>query len=54
MVAPYVGAWIETLSEILGSLTRTVAPYVGAWIETGYFAYVCLWRTGRTLRGCVD
>ena len=35
LVAPYVGAWIETFRE---RLTRTrfkqVAPYVGAWIET--------------------
>ena len=33
-VAPYVGAWIETVVEV-GSVSRlTVAPYVGAWIET--------------------
>ena len=35
LVAPYVGAWIETqkTSELKGS--GYVAPYVGAWIETG-------------------
>ena len=35
LVAPYVGAWIETFetNEILIGLLR-VAPYVGAWIET--------------------
>ncbi len=33
-VAPYVGAWIETLA-LIGILTHQfVAPYVGAWIET--------------------
>ena len=34
LVAPYVGAWIETFAVggWLGSLV--VAPYVGAWIET--------------------
>ena len=34
MVAPYVGAWIETNSIVARSLSRYVAPYVGAWIET--------------------
>ena len=33
-VAPYVGAWIETLLLSILSLLLTVAPYVGAWIET--------------------
>ena len=34
-VAPYVGAWIETVSQFarLAPLVF-VAPYVGAWIET--------------------
>ena len=33
-VAPYVGAWIETIC-LLHNLSRSaVAPYVGAWIET--------------------
>ena len=33
-VAPYVGAWIETVTreEIIQNFN--VAPYVGAWIET--------------------
>ena len=34
VVAPYVGAWIETLSTNLFTRTQPVAPYVGAWIET--------------------
>ena len=33
-VAPYVGAWIETLIKSLLILIFGVAPYVGAWIET--------------------
>ena len=35
MVAPYVGAWIETHCGYTYSLCALVAPYVGAWIETG-------------------
>ena len=34
VVAPYVGAWIETLSITWYAVRHTVAPYVGAWIET--------------------
>ena len=34
-VAPYVGAWIETINTTGRSAVITVAPYVGAWIETG-------------------
>ena len=33
-VAPYVGAWIETVWSCLLIMTPNVAPYVGAWIET--------------------
>ena len=33
-VAPYVGAWIETMFAADEAMRRTVAPYVGAWIET--------------------
>ena len=35
-VAPYVGAWIETLYELADGSEDVVAPYVGAWIETAY------------------
>ena len=35
MVAPRVGAWIETLGLYQDRLIRPVAPRVGAWIETG-------------------
>ena len=34
IVAPYVGAWIETIVRGFGSVLPGVAPYVGAWIET--------------------
>ena len=33
-VAPYVGAWIETVTVFTPSSASSVAPYVGAWIET--------------------
>ena len=33
-VAPYVGAWIETLTTERVLTISFVAPYVGAWIET--------------------
>ena len=35
-VAPYVGAWIETLISSEYILYKSVAPYVGAWIETSH------------------
>ena len=54
VVAPRVGAWIETdaLSQ-LGSL-ELVAPRVGAWIETiiGHLTMISIF--GRTPCGCVD
>ena len=34
LVAPYVGAWIETIEDALTAFDDIVAPYVGAWIET--------------------
>ena len=33
-VAPYVGAWIETIKLHYMDVIISVAPYVGAWIET--------------------
>ena len=36
VVAPYVGAWIETLECKPAVKSVRVAPYVGAWIETCY------------------
>ena len=34
-VAPFAGAWIETVLLICNFLRRSVAPFAGAWIETG-------------------
>ena len=34
LVAPHVGAWIETLRVLFKSHVDKVAPHVGAWIET--------------------
>ena len=33
-VAPYAGAWIETIAPIVRPRISQVAPYAGAWIET--------------------
>ena len=54
IVAPRVGAWIETAPVTRGVIDTNVAPRVGAWIETScpctYGAYV----TRRSPRGGVD
>ena len=34
IVAPRVGAWIETLRNEFSARVHKVAPRVGAWIET--------------------
>ena len=34
LVAPFVGAWIETTKSIRVYYQQRVAPFVGAWIET--------------------
>ncbi len=34
LVAPRVGAWIETFQQIPNLSASLVAPRVGAWIET--------------------
>ena len=33
-VAPFAGAWIETVIECHISESSDVAPFAGAWIET--------------------
>ena len=33
-VAPFVGAWIETVRLLFFCTLTIVAPFVGAWIET--------------------
>ena len=53
-VAPYVGAWIETVGAPIASLSIDVAPYVGAWIETYKANLSKTGFDGRTLCGCVD
>ena len=44
VVAPYVGAWIETTKHLRQLIKKLVAPYVGAWIET-------FWRRKNDNRG---
>ena len=43
-VAPYVGAWIETLSSLSTMARSCVAPYVGAWIETTVLNFIIFRR----------
>ena len=33
-VAPFVGAWVETLMRLSRASITYVAPFVGAWVET--------------------
>ena len=54
LVAPYVGAWIETRSFWASENFFSVAPYVGAWIETIWESTKYFGTPSRTLRGCVD
>ena len=54
LVAPLVGAWIETFKSFINYQRLTVAPLVGAWIETEEREILPEPRTGRTPRGCVD
>ena len=42
LVAPYVGAWIETTSKGARCPRTDVAPYVGAWIETSVIDNILL------------
>ena len=53
VVAPLVGAWIETPNSADYLLNFVVAPLVGAWIETPV-ALPVLPSACRTPRGCVD
>ncbi|URJ63722.3 MULTISPECIES: hypothetical protein [Paenibacillus] len=44
IVAPYVGAWIETSYLLPFLLESMVAPYMGAYIETSQnWRLVTLW-----------
>ena len=40
LVAPCVGAWIETYAHCFRTLFGYVAPCVGAWIETAFSANI--------------
>ena len=53
MVAPRVGAWIETFDYTQTLLSQYVAPRVGAWIET-YVTSKSKKMKGRAPRGRVD
>ena len=35
-VAPFTGAWIEIVIDVIAALTDSVAPFTGAWIEINY------------------
>ena len=39
-VAPFTGAWIETVVFILNFVSSSVAPFTGAWIETHFINFV--------------
>ena len=54
MVAPHVGAWIETLVMLGVVANCIVAPHVGAWIETKRNRLAVEEVLRRILCGCVD
>ena len=53
-VAPFTGAWIETLKSMSMVPSVYVAPFTGAWIETTYRRSDMARILSRTLHGCVD
>ena len=53
-VAPYMGAWIETIRDSLFSIQSSVAPYMGAWIETRRQCIPVRCNFRRSLYGSVD
>ena len=54
-VAPFAGAWIETIGCVLVPATVLwVAPFAGAWIETTALAELVDEHLRRSLRGSVD
>ena len=54
VVAPRVGAWIETVTMPVNSATPSVAPRVGAWIETNLSKLQRFSVARRSPRGSVD
>ena len=53
-VAPFTGAWIETIARIIMVINAEVAPFTGAWIETTDRKKNLYKERSRTLHGCVD
>ena len=53
-VAPFTGAWIETIFSGRNRWQCNVAPFTGAWIETSDAVPNGICSGGRTLHGCVD
>ena len=54
IVAPFMGAWIETLSAAVYLTVNLVAPFMGAWIETQVINGKTFDNFGRSLHGGVD
>ena len=54
MVAPFMGAWIETDTADKYIKLERVAPFMGAWIETSLTTPNESLNKCRTLHGCVD
>ena len=54
LVAPYMGAWIETIKKRIVGGHCEVAPYMGAWIETFMIYSRTTVEGGRSLHGGVD
>ena len=54
IVAPRVGAWIETYDQFYNVVDFSVAPRVGAWIETDESIQYDKKELRRTPCGCVD
>ena len=54
LVAPFTGAWIETVSGPVYYIKVKVAPFTGAWIETTIPSQHALKNFSRTLHGCGD
>ena len=53
-VAPFTGAWIETIFFPPARLGGLVAPFTGAWIETGRKMLLFNRASRRSLHGSVD
>ena len=54
VVAPFMGAWIETAIMDILRFADNVAPFMGAWIETLVIAFTLPVRAGCSLYGSMD